>query len=762
MSHKLFKFTPLRSQIDTKETFPNSTTATQPSSSTPTSQTTKTSTRSNKRKLDNIEADKSKFAKPSQNVSFDQAKTIVTNIINGKKDLYHLVSFSDFEKHGSHILKSDVYKEFEFLCDVNAFTSVGWLVCKYIQTNSCSLQSGIQPFKTSTGTSALKRHIESHNRNANNSTIIVPIGKATKRRICSEAVGVVVKDLRPLCFLDGPGIRNLLQMVFSEGQKYPPNVIVPVHSVVPSTSAVALELKWQLQDVKKKFVSILDDVVKFGGAMSCDGVTLNVQDKQFYDLTLHYFSFGPIGVSWNQRVALRNLTVLLVEPQDGKKASDLRKMLDEKLTKEYGISFSSLSNTFTFVTDSAAVMPNIVNSSVSSNIAPLNEKWMGCLVHQLNTAMKACLSSVSTDPMLARIATDLKAVKEIVRIFKQSQWNHSLSDGRKLIQEVETRFSTTFMVVKRFLSSAEEVFEVIERQNSISAVNAKQNILVIRYAGYTSFPALEAIIDACEMIANCQKKLEGSLFPTIHWALPLLYKCKKKLKQIAYQDDYNVQRKNKLGSFMVNPSEYSKKLAIKMVKFLDEKIKIHNLYVVGCLLHPLMRELQFIPDYSERKLLRSNGMALLKSMFESTGGCSGREPHSQSFVPSSAASNNGKDLSDISLTDIADSHFDVPLQHESEVEKYFNSSLPILGLSLEMEENYMMDDFFPIRFWKERQNTFPYLYRLACRVFATPVSSCTSERVFSTVKNIVTTDRSRLTSEALEDIVVLRSFHNSF
>lgn len=213
---------------------------------------------------------------------------------------------------------------------------------------------------------------------------------------------------------------------------------------------------------------------------------------------------------------------------------------------------------------------------------------------------------------------------------------------------------------------------------------------------------------------------------------------------------------------MVLPSEYSKRLCERVLRLLDEKIKIHSLYVVGCLLHPLMRELQFIPDYNERTLLRSNGMALLKSMFENSGGCLRKSFDSECSMEKERWQVQKNEKSEISLSDVADSHFDIPVQYESEIDKYFNSTLPMLGVSLEMKESYMNDNFFPVRFWKERQSSFPLLFRLACRVYATPVSSCTSERVFSTVKNIVTSDRSRLTSEALENIVVLRSFYNSF
>lgn len=65
---------------------------------------------------------------------------------------------------------------------------------------------------------------------------------------------------------------------------------------------------------------------------------------------------------------------------------------------------------------------------------------------------------------------------------------------------------------------------------------------------------------------------------------------------------------------------------------------------------------------------------------------------------------------------------------------------------------------FPIiQFWYAHRRTFPKLYRVATRVFATPPSSSASERVFSIVNKRITPDRSLLSSDNLGEIVVARS-----
>ena len=71
--------------------------------------------------------------------------------------------------------------------------------------------------------------------------------------------------------------------------------------------------------------------------------------------------------------------------------------------------------------------------------------------------------------------------------------------------------------------------------------------------------------------------------------------------------------------------------------------------------------------------------------------------------------------------------------------------------------SFVEDGFTVARFWYEKRNKFPILHQVALRVLATPVSSASSERVFSSLKKLVTSDRSRLSAKNIEDILVARS-----
>lgn len=244
--------------------------------------------------------------------------------------------------------------------------------------------------------------------------------------------------------------------------------------------------------------------------MTCDGLRIKLQDTHFYDLTVHFFKFKKNGTLDEQvcgRMVCR--TLLLTETVSGETVSDLRLLLSSSLHEKNYSSLSYLCKTFTFVTDCAAVMPNIVGASISQIISPLIEMWMVCFAHQTHTAMNLCMRDCKSDPFLKDICDDLKAAKTLVRIFKQSGLNHELSAGFNLIQDVETIFSRTFYVAQCFIKSGPMAFVIALGYHSTSAHDAVNSIDVKRdsYHKVIGFSALEAIVNACAVVVDAQRVL---------------------------------------------------------------------------------------------------------------------------------------------------------------------------------------------------------------------------------------------------------------
>ena len=126
---------------------------------------------------------------------------------------------------------------------------------------------------------------------------------------------------------------------------------------------------------------------------------------------------------------------------------------------------------FTFETDCAPTMPKVFGASVSPAKVPYSQRWVGCISHQMNTAMKSAMQHHSIQDSI--IQKDLTNLKSLISTFKHASYNDELMNGYKLIQEVSTRFGTTCDVVTHFLKSEKKVWDLMESKSGEAAVKLK-------------------------------------------------------------------------------------------------------------------------------------------------------------------------------------------------------------------------------------------------------------------------------------------------
>lgn len=69
----------------------------------------------------------------------------------------------------------------------------------------------------------------------------------------------------------------------------------------------------------------------------------------------------------------------------------------------------------------------------------------------------------------------------------------------------------------------------------------------------------------------------------------------------------------------------------------------------------------------------------------------------------------------------------------------------------------MSDDFAAVRYWYNNRESFPQLYKVSCRIYATPLSSCAIEHVFSALNRVVTRDLASIRPKTMDKIIVVRS-----
>jgi len=451
---------------------------------------------------------------------------------------------------------------------------------------------------------------------------------------------------------------------------------------------------------------------------------------------------------------MKTSTILFEEGPTVGNAANIRSLLGAKLQQHYSTSFESFQKNFTIVTDGAAVMACVAGSSVSRNIAPLDQKWMRCFVHVLHNTMKAVMENCKTDPILVKTAEDFKAMKKIVENSKRYGWNSSLPTGYHLIQEVETRFGTHFLVAQRFLKSAATVWDLLKAQNHAAAKNKFESIHKTTENG-VSYPTIEAIVDAFRPVYNAAIAFQTSNVPKLHEVLPHLQDMLCELSRIERGD--LVERDD---NQRVRPSVYSMRLA-SVMKMELMKVEIHDLWLVACFLYPILRDLAFWQDSVQREIFKMKAENLIRKMLTDTEVVQVQEASIGSSVGTNSNISTAR-TSDteqtykrrkFSLRDHVPRE-NVFFENIDEISKY--KSIPIHQLVVK-QDDLLDDPFGVVKFWHQKRTQFPKLYKIAMRVFATPASSCASERVFSILKKIVTPERSLLTPENLSNIIVSRS-----
>lgn len=88
-----------------------------------------------------------------------------------------------------------------------------------------------------------------------------------------------------------------------------------------------------------------------------------------------------------------------------------------------------------------------------------------------------------------------------------------------------------------------------------------------------------------------------------------------------------------------------------------------------------------------------------------------------------------------------------PKSASTRAEEELNKYLAVPALSLSEK---------PLHWWKSNERDFPLLARLAKRYLCIPGTSVAAERVFSTAGDVVTAQRSCLSSEHVDQLIFLQ------
>ncbi|CAF4456427.1 unnamed protein product [Rotaria sp. Silwood2] len=179
--------------------------------------------------------------------------------------------------------------------------------------------------------------------------------------------------------------------------------------------------------------------------------------------------------------------------------------------------------------------------------------------------------------------------------------------------------------------------------------------------------------------------------------------------------------------------------AKRSLHLLETMFQIEDLHVMGTFLHPNYKQLKYA---TPNQIINCHNSCRSKISTSSTTSIS--DDHSSTYEPLSKKPKRFLELLMDDLTPPA-----IP-KNNDEVDAYINFQLK----DDEVYEN-------PLLFWQQHELTFPYLSKLARKLFCIPCTSAAVEREFSAAGQIVTQRRCNLEPTTVNDILFLRSVENS-
>ena len=327
---------------------------------------------------------------------------------------------------------------------------------------------------------------------------------------------------------------------------------------------------------------------------------------------------------------------------------------------------------------------------------------------------------------------------------------------KRLQQDVQTRWWSTYLML------------VSIKYNEFPLKQMAADKIV---DGFTSeeWNKIDQLIGILEPLKEAQEALEGSNYSTIALVGFYVYKIRKHLKDkiedSAVDDDVK-----KLATCMNDKfiqlwgSGEEGTVLFENLTF-GHRQRAKGLcpnHLLALVLDPRFKNLKVVPK-AERETLRS----LVKNiLFSFLGQKQLSESSSSSSSSSQAVDNHEKVTKTYAcLNGMYDSDSDEEnsLEHnmsneaiiQTEFQRYLN--LPNEPMFTEVEKDGVKTRIVccPLKWWKEQENIFPNIARLARRILCIPATSAPVERVFSTAGNTITKKRSRLACEKAGDIIFL-------
>lgn len=349
-------------------------------------------------------------------------------------------------------------------------------------------------------------------------------------------------------------------------------------------------------------------------------------------------------------------------------------------------------------------------SNMKAALRSTGFNMVNCYAHTLQLAIHDALDESS------QIQAILVKCRAIVGHFKRSNISKAklVTEqkklnviSRKLIQDVKTRWNSTYYMMERILEQRKPVTIVLADTDLDNLTNSEWNMV-------------DAVIEILEPFEWATRALSADKYATLSMVIPLMSAILIRLRQIRCS---------------VSAADVIRKSLIKAVETRFSELETNKLVTSACLLDPRFKGKMFI-DTSRR-------IAAVEEL---------RTELSILDKGSNQILNIGKNLEETSATKKRRLDFweTVAEQCENTLENNYTSELDCY-----LNEPCVNKENDALIWWQENKKRFPLLFNLSLKYLCIPATSCASERVFSKAGEIVSAKRSKIKPKNVNNLIFL-------
>jgi len=539
-------------------------------------------------------------------------------------------------------------------------------------------------------------------------------GKEKSQIINGLVLNVIIKGQRPLSLVEDEAFRELLAYV-------EPGYILPGRKHFTG----AVQAKYT--EVREKLSCVLSDVEHI--SITADTWT-SIAVQSYLTVTVHY-----VSKEWTLKSHVLG-TLLLEERHTGEHLSE---WIVEMLAN-FSISPSKV---VAVVHDNASNMLSAMNILMSTYTSIQSVR---CSAHTLQLVVHSTLRENTA------AQSALASARKIVEHFRRSSVaNGALTQQQEqmnlksldLIQDVPTRWSSTFNMCKRILELRLPLSMVLTNQAIIDKQKRQQ--LELRSEEWT---VLETMCELLEPFAALTKYLEAETYLSISAVQPLVRGIIEAL---------NVKADDR---------DYAKSFKDTAVKALLERFD--NMF------NPLPSDPSAVPvalrasaldvRFHKLKSLAGSKAKVIRASIESELVANGNG--GENVAASAAVAHEGTQSSagEVSATTVVGSLLSYLSEHnhsddedDMTEENAFTSRSVRRQMATFVSQNQQPHDVDSLQWWKANEARFKALARAARKYLGIPATSAPSERVFSLAGSICNRRRACLSPDTLDALVFLNA-----